>query len=35
LKIKIKGIDFSKEYGEYDDKCLESKYWIDDISYIY
>ena len=31
LKANIKGIDFNKEYNEYDDKCLESKYWIDDI----
>ena len=31
LKASTRGIDFSKEYDEYDDKCLESKYWINDI----
>lgn len=31
LKASIKGIDFCKEYNDFDDKCLESKYWINDI----
>lgn len=32
LRASIKDINFKSYYSEYDDKCLQSKYWIEDIT---
>ena len=31
LRANTKSINFRSYYSEYDDKCLQSTYWMDDI----